>query len=69
MLTLLFVNMTLQTFNVDSQVTDSASSASAMFSGIKTKQGVLGYDSQVGVSGHEVSTIMDWAQAAGKDTG
>lgn len=47
-----------------------------MFSGVKTKYFTLGYDSHIDhydansmLTANEVSTIMQWAQEAGKDTG
>merc|ERR1719347_337566 len=57
-------------------VSDSAATASAMYSGQKTTFFTMGYDSSVkkgdpssGTKEAEVSTILDWAQAAGKKTG
>ena len=65
-----------KTFDVDYQVPDSASTASAMFSGVKTIYYTLGYDSSIDhynstsmVDAQEVVTILTWAQNAGKDTG
>ena len=55
---------------------DSASTASAMFSGVKTKYHTMGYDSHIShsdpmtmSSANKVTTILQWAQEAGKDTG
>merc|ERR1719430_31707 len=57
-------------------VPDSAATASAMYSGVKTTFFTMGYNSSVQVSSPasaskeaEVETILDWAQAAGKKTG
>ena len=36
-----------QTYDIDYQTADSASTASAMFSGVKTKYKTLGYDSTI----------------------
>ncbi|XP_053684518.1 alkaline phosphatase 4 [Sabethes cyaneus] len=61
-----------KTYNTDRQVPDSAGTATAMFSGIKTKSGVIGVDFTVTETTEEaasVSNIMDWAQAVGKRTG
>lgn len=61
-----------KTYNTDRQVPDSAGTATAMFSGIKTKSGVIGVDFTVTETNEEaasVSSIMEWAQAMGKRTG
>ena len=57
-------------------VPDSASTATAMFSGVKTYSWTLGYDSQILPEDPEsvkdatqLPTILDWAQAGGKKTG
>ena len=39
--------ITLQTYDIDYQTADSASTASALFSGVKTKYKTLGYDSTI----------------------
>ena len=36
-----------QTYDIDYQTADSASTASALFSGVKTKYKTLGYDSTI----------------------
>ena len=66
----------LQTYNVDFQVADGSSAATALFSGVKTKRFTVGYDYQINntdpdsaVNATELETILDWAQAAGKSTG
>lgn len=66
----------LQTFNVNQQTPDSASTASALYSGIKTIHDTLGYDSSIiydnatsMLTANKVSNILIWAQEVGKDTG
>jgi alkaline phosphatase len=44
-----------QTFSVDKQVTDSAASATALFSGVKTIQGALGLDATASIENCRVS--------------
>uniref|UniRef100_A0A4Y0BMI4 Alkaline phosphatase n=1 Tax=Anopheles funestus TaxID=62324 RepID=A0A4Y0BMI4_ANOFN len=61
-----------KTYNTDRQVPDSAGTATAMFSGIKTKYGVLGVDftiTETNLEAAKVPSFMDWAQAEGKRTG
>ena len=55
---------------------DSACTASAIYSGVKTCIETMGYDSTVRVGNtssvtpdNEVETILTWAQKAGKATG
>ena len=64
-----------RTYSHDSQVTDSAPSASAMTTGIKSRNGVLGedgsvaeYDCEAGLA-HQVTTIAELAEMAGMSTG
>ncbi|XP_017759952.1 PREDICTED: alkaline phosphatase-like [Eufriesea mexicana] len=67
----------LKTYNTNKQVPDSASTATAMFSGVKTNYEVVGVDANVPLGNctaslntrHHVDSIVSWAQAAGKDTG
>ena len=61
---------------MDRQTPDSACTASALYSGIKTNYGTLGYDSAVErdiessvTDSNEVTTVLKWAQEAGKATG
>ena len=69
-------NIPLQTYSVDAQTPDSSSTATAIFSGVKTDINTLGFDNSV-VNGsvaseetaHKVDSVMAWAQEAGKDTG
>jgi len=65
-----------KTFASDAQTTDSASSAFAIYSGVKTIHRTFGYDSSVvrGEPNQEKApktfeTIYQWSQDAGKDTG
>ncbi|KAL0268999.1 UNVERIFIED_CONTAM: hypothetical protein PYX00_010751 [Menopon gallinae] len=66
-----------KTYNVNTQVPDSASTATAIFSGVKTKHYVLGLDATAAFDNcipemnkqAAVTNVMNWAQDAGKDTG
>lgn len=64
-----------KTYNVDRQTPDSAGTATAILSGIKTNYYILGLDARAtfgvcpNTSEYEVSTILNWAQSAGKRTG
>lgn len=66
-----------QTYNVDKQAPDSASTATALFCGVKTNYHVFGVDGNVPVDDCEgslladnrVESIVSWAQRAGKSTG
>uniref|UniRef100_A0A182ITT7 Alkaline phosphatase n=1 Tax=Anopheles atroparvus TaxID=41427 RepID=A0A182ITT7_ANOAO len=61
-----------KTYNTDRQVPDSAGTATAMFSGVKTKYGVLGVDytiTETNLEAAKVPSFMEWAQAEGKRTG
>jgi alkaline phosphatase len=65
-----------QTYNCDSQTSDSASTATALFSGIKTNINTLGFDNLIEyddptseLRANKVETILTWAQNAGMDTG
>ncbi len=58
------------------QVSDSAATATALFSGVKTSGYTLGYDSSIdsgdpssALNATEVVTVLTWAQEAGKSTG
>lgn len=69
--------MRSQTYNSDKQVPDSAGTATAIFSGVKCKYSVLGFDAkaQTGTCDEKlneiskVTTVADWAQQSGMDTG
>ena len=66
-----------KTYNTDFQVPDSAGTATAIFSGVKTKMAVLGVDNKIATNvcdsevleRAKVRGMLHWAQAAGKDTG
>ena len=66
-----------QTYNNDRQAPDSASTATALFGGVKTNYNTLGVDGNVEVDAcddslntdHHVDSIISWAQLAGKSTG
>uniref|UniRef100_A0A0C9S0U6 Alkaline phosphatase n=1 Tax=Fopius arisanus TaxID=64838 RepID=A0A0C9S0U6_9HYME len=67
----------IKTYNTNKQVPDSASTATALFTGVKTNYQVVGVDSNVKLNDCEASlnddyrltSIIDWAQNAGKATG
>jgi alkaline phosphatase len=65
-----------QTYNADDQTTDSPAAATALFAGAKTITATVGYDSSIDkddpqsmCTAREVTTILEWAQDAGKSTG
>ncbi len=64
-----------RTYSADAQVTDSAPSATAMTAGIKTRNDILGLNSNAklkdcaSAKGNEVLTIFEQAEKAGKATG
>ncbi|XP_012227285.1 alkaline phosphatase 4 [Linepithema humile] len=66
-----------KTYNVDKQVPDSAGTATAIFSGVKSRYRVIGLDGRAEVKNcdkkinevSKVTTVADWAQQSGKDTG
>ncbi|XP_014236948.1 alkaline phosphatase, tissue-nonspecific isozyme [Trichogramma pretiosum] len=67
----------LKTYNNDKQAPDSASTATALFGGVKTNYNLIGVDGNVKlddcnaslVADNRVDSIISWAQAAGKSTG
>lgn len=67
----------LKTYNTDKQVPDSASTATALFGGVKTNYNVVGVDANVALdncsaslnTSYHVESIISWAQAFGKATG
>lgn len=72
----LFPYMALsKTYSSDGQVSDSAPTATAMTTGIKTKNDIIGLNSEAaikdceGSKGKEVTTIFELAESAGKATG
>ncbi|MBD8527606.1 alkaline phosphatase [Pseudomarimonas arenosa] len=64
-----------KTYSVDGQTPDSAPTMTAMVSGIKTKQGVIGltqnatYNDCASADGEAVATFLELAEAAGMSTG
>lgn len=66
-----------QTYNVDKQVPDSAGTATAIFSGVKSRYKVIGLDVKASFNScdstvneaRKLTTLADWAQATGLDTG
>lgn len=64
-----------KTYNVNKQVPDSAGTATALFTGVKTNYGVIGMDIIEATLNHTASkeptltSIVDWAIAAKKRTG
>lgn len=65
----------VKTYSVDAQVADSASTMTAMTTGVKTRTGVLGLDARVrrsdytSAKGTRVATILEEAEARGLATG
>ena len=65
----------VKTYTHDAQVADSAPTAVAMTTGVKTRNDVIGVDQTVPVSdcaasqGHHVKTIFEMAEEAGRATG
>ena len=65
----------IKTYNVDSQVPDSAGTATAILSGHKTRIGVVNVDASVprgdceAARGHRLTTLADLAASMGKATG
>ncbi|XP_066598048.1 alkaline phosphatase-like [Prorops nasuta] len=66
-----------KTYNVDKQVPDSAGTATAIFSGVKARFRVIGLDARAPYNHcdkninqlSKLTTIADWAQESGMDTG
>jgi len=64
-----------KTYNTDSQTPDSAGTMSAIMTGVKTDRGTFGIDENVSfgdcesASGHELLTLLEIAELAGKATG
>ncbi|MFB1082198.1 alkaline phosphatase [Jeotgalibacillus sp. JSM ZJ347] len=55
----------MQTYSADTEVTDSAAAGTAMATGVKTNNGMVG----VTPDGEQVDSILDAAEVAGKSTG
>ncbi|XP_052791686.1 alkaline phosphatase-like [Mya arenaria] len=71
-----FPNVALsKTYNVDRQTPDSAGTATAILTGVKTNYFLVGLDPRTTAldcesqHGRELETILDWAHDAGKKTG
>ena len=68
------VNCYFQVYSTNKQVPDSGSTATAMLTGVKTKSKLLGLDNSatVGICRNittaRVSTMLEWAQKAGRST-
>ncbi|MDZ5711412.1 alkaline phosphatase [Jeotgalibacillus haloalkalitolerans] len=60
-----FVKGLMQTYSADTEVTDSAAAGTAMATGEKTNNGMVG----VTPDGEQVDSILDAAEEAGKSTG
>eukprot|EP00090_Calanus_glacialis_P025255 TRINITY_DN39397_c0_g1_i1.p1 TRINITY_DN39397_c0_g1~~TRINITY_DN39397_c0_g1_i1.p1 ORF type:complete len:550 (-),score=135.67 TRINITY_DN39397_c0_g1_i1:53-1702(-) len=65
-----------KTYNVNAMVPDSAATAFAMFSGVKTDYYTMGYDASIKrgdpesmFTAQEVKTVLEWAQDEGMKTG
>ncbi|KAK6175058.1 hypothetical protein SNE40_013596 [Patella caerulea] len=64
-----------KTYNVDSQVPDSAGTGTAFLSGVKTRKGMINVDASVSrgdcsaSQGHELDTILRWSLDEGKSAG
>ncbi|XP_053378939.1 alkaline phosphatase-like isoform X1 [Mercenaria mercenaria] len=65
-----------KTYNQDAQTADSAGTATAYFSGVKTNLGLIGCDARARrgecasmVSGSELKSILHWSLDAGKSVG
>ncbi|KAL4227312.1 hypothetical protein ACF0H5_012758 [Mactra antiquata] len=68
--------MNRQLYSLDYSTPDSASTATAFLSGVKTNMGVVGYDGNVQYhnctstkQAKKLNSVLDWARAAGKKTG
>jgi len=67
----------MKTYNTDRQVADSAGTATAMFSGVKTRFGMLGLDMKASynvcdvdnIKRAEIESLADWGSNNGKDVG
>lgn len=58
-----------KTYNTDKQVSDSAGTATALFTGVKTNIGGICLNPASDTNFDRLSTIIDWAQAENKRTG
>lgn len=64
-----------RTYSTNQQTSDSAPTMSAIMTGVKTNEGMLGVDQSVvrgdyrTVPGHEVKSLLEYAEEAGRSTG
>ncbi len=62
-----------KTYNIDAQTSDSAGTATAYFTGVKTRIGVIGLDGKAvdckTSSTSRLESLLKWAHYAGKSTG
>ena len=62
-----------KTYNIDAQTADSAGTATAFLSGVKTRFGYIGLDGRAfdcaSATQSKIETILKWAHYAGKSTG
>jgi len=69
MLCVIFIS---KTYSVDYQTPDSANTATAILSGVKTRKYMIGVSARARVGncltqeGNELETVIDWAHMAGK---
>ena len=68
--------MNIKTYGIDSQTTDSAATATAYLSGVKTRVAMIGLSGHVQIKecspnmmDHKVKSILKWAKEAGKSVG
>jgi len=67
-----FLKTKLFRYNIDHQTPDSAATATAYLCGVKAQMGTIGVDGRAkrgncsSSIGTNVSSILDWAQQAGK---
>jgi len=62
-----------KTYNIDAQTSDSAGTATAYLTGVKTRIGVIGLDGRAidckSLPTSKLESILEWAHYAGKSTG
>lgn len=58
-----------KTYNTDRQVSDSAGTATALFTGVKTNIGGICLNPATNENRDRLTSLIDWAQAEGKRTG
>ena len=65
----------VKTYSTDAQTADSAATSTALFSGVKTRSGVIGLDDRVArgdcaaTRGHQTASLFELAEQAGLATG